>query len=164
MSFTNQKFSELFGVPGFPECSFVGQCPQTGQWIRVRPDYLHKTDTMDIVDLKTTGDGKASPDRFPKEAGKLHYHISGALTLDTIELVTGRRPSSYLFAVTEKPWPHRSAVWELTEQGLLAGRRFYQDRLKLMKLCQETGYYPAYVKKKNNTEDYEKFFRFVEEA
>ena len=164
LSLMNPLFKKIFDLPGYPESTFIAKCPQTAFMLRVRPDYLIKTDDMPVVDLKTTGDFKASPDKFPWEAYKLHYHVSGALTLDIIERATGKRPSKYYFAVTEKPWPHRAAVWEMTEEGIEAGRRWYQDRLQLFKMCIETGYYPAYVAKdKKSKPKSETYFRFVED-
>lgn len=161
----NRLVSSLFSKPGFPECSFVMRCPATGVWIRCRPDYWLKTQSATVVDLKTCGGLKASPKKFPWEAFEYHYHISGALTLDIIEKVTGSRPDRYLYVTVEKPWPHRSAVWEVTPKGLQVGRDYYRNRIRMFELCKKTGYYPTYVSAENRTKENPfEYFRFVEEV
>ena len=67
-----------------------------------------------------------------------------------------------LFVVVEKPWPHRSAVWRTTRLGLEMGREYYRKRLRLMELCKQSGYYPAYTAGGKNKVDPFKLFEFVE--
>ena len=161
----NRLVASLFSKPGYAECSFVMQCQQTGVWIRCRPDFWHKTQSATVIDLKTCGSLKASPKKFPWEAFEYHYHVSGALTLDIIEKVTGRRPDRYLYVAVEKPWPHRSAVWEVTPKGIQTGRNYYKNRIRMFELCKQTGYYPTYVPADSRVkEDPFEYFRFVEEV
>ena len=161
----NRLVASLFSKPGYAECSFVMQCQQTGVWIRCRPDFWHKTQSATVIDLKTCGSLKASPKKFPWEAFEYHYHVSGALTLDIIEKVTGRRPDRYLYVAVEKPWPHRSAVWEVTPKGIQTGRNYYKNRIRMFELCKQTGYYPTYVPADSRIkEDPFEYFRFVEEV
>ncbi len=164
MAFMNPLVKQLMTVPGYAESSFIAQCPITGAYIRCRPDYLHKTESMLPVDLKTTGDFKASPAKFPWEAYQYHYHVSAAFTLDIIEIVTGKRPDQYLFISVEKKWPHRSAVWKATEKGLAVGREYYQNRLKLLSLCKKSGYYPSYTRGGKSKVNPFEYFEFVEEV
>ncbi|NRA46802.1 MAG: PD-(D/E)XK nuclease-like domain-containing protein [Oligoflexales bacterium] len=157
----NPVANQLYEKPGYSECSFVNKCPETGVYIRCRPDRMWN-DFSVVADLKTTGDGKAGPSSFPWEASKLHYHVSAALTTDIIEQITGIRPR-YFFVVIEKPFPHRSAVWEATEKALSLGRKFYRNRIKLLELCKSSGYFPTYISAEKQYEKPHELFNFVEE-
>jgi exodeoxyribonuclease VIII len=144
MASFNPSLVALFAEPGISESSFFAIAPETGELVKCKPDRLYSGGRI-VVDLKTAGDLKASTLRFPWHAHDLHYHVSAALTLDVIELVTGQRPEQYLFAVVEKSWPHRSAAYTVTEPGIELGREYYLAKLRLFRLCREMGYWPAYV-------------------
>ena len=157
----NKVAQAIYSKPGYSECSFLSRCPATNVLTRCRPDRMD--DQVSVVgDLKTTGDLKSSPNSFPWEALKYHYHVSAAYTQDIIRQTTGKVPK-YLFIVIEKPWPHRSAVWEVTSKGIELGRQYYQNRIKLLELCKQTGYYPTYFKGEKKYEKPHELFTLVEE-
>ena len=76
----------------------------TGLDLKCRCDKING-DT--IVDLKTTGEGGASPDVFTRTITNLNYHLQAAHYLQ------GTGATNFIFVVIEKVFPYNIGVYEL---------------------------------------------------
>jgi exodeoxyribonuclease VIII len=132
---------------GEAQLSVVWRDPDTGEWLRGRPDYYIPDDNMapqrhpTVVDLKTTDD--ASPEAFGRKAYGLRYHWQAAMYLDGLEAVTGRPHEDFVLVVAERDPPHRVEVYRVPEEIILQGRLEYYAALELYAKCRRDNSWPT---------------------
>lgn len=122
---------------GIPEATAIVQDPETGLWLKCRPDYL--TPRL-AVNLKTTMNNGA--DAFGRQCWSLGYHVSAAMTLDILARLG--RPVPYAFLSIEKVPPYVPAVRALSDRFIVAGRLIYRRALRRFADCLSNGKWPGY--------------------
>jgi len=105
---------------GKSEQSFWWSHSPTGLDLKCRCDKIHG-DT--VVDLKTTGEGGASPDMFTKTVANLNYHLQAAHYLQ------GTGATRFVFVVIEKVFPYNIGVYELDNEFLDNGYELQEQAL-----------------------------------
>ena len=84
---------QVLDNPGKAEQSFWWTHRETGLPCKARCDYV--VDDM-VIDLKTTGEGGANPDKFTRSIVNFHYHLQAAHYLQA----TGAK--RFVFIAVEK--------------------------------------------------------------
>jgi len=95
-----------------------------------------------IADIKTTAD-YADRDRFERAIWNYDYHAKMAFYLDTLNLLGFQKEVALLIAV-EKEAPHGVCVYQLDQDALAAGRKLYQEKLRLWESARKAGVFPGY--------------------
>lgn len=120
---------------GTPELSFFTQDKKSGIEVKARPDWL----VGDlIIDLKTTGEGGASPEKAIKTIANLNYHIQAAHYLETVQA------KEFNFIFVEKVYPFAVGIYKLDKDALLEGRSLREQALKEISLCHTDNYWRGY--------------------
>lgn len=125
---------------GKPEQSIIWKDPETGIWLKTRPDWLPHDDIF-VPDFKTSA--SADPKEFKKRAFALGYDIKEALRVEGIKRVLGRDVVPYFLVQETKP-PHAIATVMLEPPELeMAG---YLARIAIRKLAWalNTGRFPSW--------------------
>lgn len=126
-------------LQGAVEQTLVARDPQTGIWLKARPDAIPTADGI-YGDLKTTEsvvdyDLKGSLRRFG-------YHMQGALLWEVCELL-GLPFDGFALIFVEKKSPHCVRVIEVPDEDLALGRMQNRAMLRLMKTCLDAGKWPG---------------------
>lgn len=139
-----QRHQSAFGLlrAGLKEATVVWRDPDTGIWVKIRPDCLViDLDTGICLDLKTTDD--ASEDGFVRTCKSLHYDLQAAVYLEGLRNVFGR-DFDFAFLAAEKSAPHGVALYGAPEDMLETGRRKFRRALNLLLECRRTNTWPGY--------------------
>lgn len=123
------------------EVSVIARDPETGIWLKARPDSL-PTDTI-WGDYKTTDN--ADPKEFEWSIKKYGYHCQAAFSAEVIALATGRVMESFALIAQEKKPPYVVSICPLDDESIEWGAR--ENRLALRRLahCIEKNHWPAYA-------------------
>ena len=105
---------------GKSEQSFWWSHDATGLDLKCRCDKING-DT--VVDLKTTGEGGASPDVFTRTITNLNYHLQAAHYLQ------GTGATNFIFVVIEKVFPYNIGVYKLENEFLDYGYELQEQAL-----------------------------------
>ena len=97
---------------GLAEQSFWWKHRETGLQCKCRCDYV--IDDM-VIDLKTTGEGGASPDKFTKTIVNFNYHLAAAHYLQ------GTGAKRFIFVAVEKVFPYSVGIYELSPHFIERG-------------------------------------------
>lgn len=130
---------------GTPEMTVAARDPQTGVWMRCRPDVL--PDTTEIIpDIKTTLN--AHPAAFEKQATQLGYFQSAAFYLDVIAEVFGEAAAKrrFLLIAAEKNPPYPVQIYQLDDEAIQGGRMINRRALNIFADCLKTGNWWAYTR------------------
>jgi hypothetical protein len=114
--------------------------PETKIPLKARPDFLKDNHIM--IDVKSTID--ASFSGFQKTIVNYNYHIQAALYLDGATEIYGHKFDEFVIIAIEKDPPYAINCFILTDETIAEGRAQYQQALKILKKCRETGIYPGY--------------------
>lgn len=122
---------------GLIECTLVWKDPETGYWLKARPDAI-PTDSGDFADLKTTT--AVDDDSLEKTVGEYGYAMQGALVAMGARAVMGMEMNSFNLVFVEKKPPHcvrvvalRPADIERGIQQVEASLRAFAQSMKTMK-------------------------------
>jgi len=115
---------------GFAEQSYWWTHKATGLQCKCRCDYV--VDDM-VIDLKTTGEGGASPDAFTRTIVNFKYHLQAAHYLQ------GTGAKRFIFVAVEKVFPYTVAVYELSGSFIEKGFQLQEQTLQQIKQAQESG-------------------------
>lgn len=127
---------------GESEVTLVWQDPETGVWLRARPDFLpHKR--LIVPDLKTAADG--SPRAFARQIANFGYAQSAALYSDGIKAIYGAHPSNWLHVVLEKEPPHVVSLYELPGEDIERGRWLNRKAIRVFADCLSRDRWPGYA-------------------
>ena len=121
---------------GLAEQSYWWKHRETGLQCKCRCDYV--IDDM-VIDLKTTGEGGASPDKFTKTIVKFHYHMAAAHYLQ------GTGAKRFIFVAVEKVFPYSVGVYELSPHFIERGYELQEKALSDIKQAQESGIWKGYT-------------------
>ena len=103
--------------------------------VSARCDYV--VDDM-VIDLKTCGEGGASPDKFTKTIVNLHYHLQAAHYLQ------GTGAKRFIFIAVEKVFPYSVGIYQLSQslltKAMNSKSRHFKKYLKQLQQKQWRGY------------------------
>jgi len=135
---------------GVSEETLCWQDPQTGIWLRARPDFrpnsiVEKRDVMVVADLKFVAPTNASPEGFQRSIYNFGYHQSAAFYMDGIKAVYGHYPTHWVHVVIEKDAPHCVALYELPGEDIERGRALNRRAISLFDRCLRENRWPGYA-------------------
>lgn len=126
---------------GMPEQSLFARCPETGELIKCRPDWL--TYAGGMIDVKTTKD--ASGFGFGREASTYRYDVSAGWYTNIPRILFGELPPFFVLLAVEPTYPFNVGVYEVEppvrESGLQKGMR---DLRRLIQ-CRAENRWPSYT-------------------
>ena len=126
---------------GKSEQSFWWSHDATGLDLKCRCDKING-DT--IVDLKTTGEGGASPDVFTRTITNLNYHLQAAHYLQ------GTGATNFIFVVIEKVFPYNIGVYKLENEFLDYGYELQEQALLKISEAVTSGKWLGYTDATND--------------
>ena len=134
----------LIEQEGLHEASEFAIDPETGEWLRSRPDVLPDASGRRpiIVDLKTAL--SADPEKFARHAGDFGYHQQHAFYVDLDALIFGDRDAAFALVVVEKAPPYLVSVVELDEEAVDCGRGRNRAAIDRWHQCRQAGQWPGY--------------------
>mgnify|MGYP000913153983 CR=1 FL=1 len=140
----HQVARRLVEKPGIAEASVFAIDPETGEWVRARPDYLPDADggRTVLVDLKSALD--ASPYGFMRACGRFGYFIQDAHYLEAVTLARGDDDPAMVFVAVEKEPPYLVSVTELGPRSIAAGRDRRREAINLWHECRVRDEWPGY--------------------
>lgn len=114
--------------------------PESGLLCKYRPDV--RSDWC-VADLKSCAD--ASFGGFMKAIGNLEYHVSAAHYLEgEIQLDTDLQNKGFFrFIAVESTYPHRVAVYDISQSDLNAGYARRRKYINTIKQCTGSGIWPG---------------------
>ena len=115
---------------GLAEQSYWWTHKATGLQCKCRCDYV--IDDM-VIDLKTTGEGGASPDKFTRTICSFFYHLQAA------HYMQGTGAKRFIFVAVEKVWPYTVGVYELSGSFIEKGFQLQEQTLQQIKQAQQSG-------------------------
>lgn len=137
----NADARALVEVAGQPEASVFVPDPDTGAWLRARPDYLPDDPDGTIADLKTSR--TANPAEFPRLAWRYHYEQQDDLYRRAVQLARGGDPR-FVFVVVESDAPHLVSVIELDVIARGIGKDRNDRAIRTYAECKASGVWPGY--------------------
>ena len=114
---------------------------ETGLLCKCRCDYV--IDDM-VIDLKTCGEGGASPDKFTKTIVNFHYHMAASHYLQ------GTGAKRFIFIAVEKVFPFSVGIYELSPHFIEIGYQLQEKGLSDIKAAQESGIWAGYSDQEKN--------------
>ena len=126
---------------GKGEQTFVARCPETGVWLKARPDWRPHHGRW-LVDYKTTTD--ASPEAVSKAIWEHRYFQQAPWYSMVVALVTGEAPPPVWFIFQEKTAPYLLTVHVIDPIDLLSGDDLNRQAIRTFANCLETQRWPSY--------------------
>ncbi len=135
---------------GVCEETLAWQDPETGVWLRARPDFrpnsiLTKSKVMVVPDLKFVAESNASPEGFERAINNFGYHQSAAFYMDGIKAVYRHYPTHWVHVVVEREAPHCVALYELPGEDIERGRALNRRAINLFADCLSKDKWPGYA-------------------
>ncbi len=140
---------------GFKELSAWAVDPDTGLLVKARPDVFLPAQRF-LVDFKTTTD--ASPKAFSRSCINFGYDKQAGMHLDvfnhaqrqhakkTLGTDPGDSVDSFIIVAVESGGVHGAAAYALPHEILEIGRHKYQQNLRKLAECHQTGQWDCYPK------------------
>lgn len=126
-------------LQGEIEQTLIAKDPETGIWLKARPDVIPTSDGM-FADLKTT-ESVVDID-LKMTLRKYRYHMQGALIWEVCELL-GLPFDGFALVFTEKKFPFCTRIVELTDDDLGRGRLQNRAMIRRMKKCLDEKVWPG---------------------
>ena len=138
-SLAQPEYGAIELLQGAVEQTFIARDPETGIWLKARPDAIPTSDGI-YGDLKTT---ESVVDYDLKESLRRYgYHMQGALLWEACELL-GIPFDGFVLIFVEKKLPWCVRVIEVPDDDLALGRMQNRAMLRLMKRCIDAGKWPG---------------------
>lgn len=134
----------LASVPfrqGLPERSLVWQDPETGIWLKARPDFLPDR-IGSIPEYKSTR--LATRAAFKRDAFAYDYYLQAALYLQGIKAVLGETPDDFVFVYQEKEPPYCIRLFSLHDDWYDEAQKLLRAAIHLFAECLERDHWPDY--------------------
>jgi hypothetical protein len=125
-------------LQGAVEQTLIAKDPETGIWLRARPDVIPTADGI-YADLKTTP-SVVDTDLW-RTMRNYGYHMQGALIWQVCEIL-GLPFDGFALVFVEKKRPFCIRVVDMTDFDLNRGRRQNRAMLRWMKRCMDSGEWP----------------------
>jgi hypothetical protein len=126
-------------LQGAVEQTLVARDPETGIWLRARPDVIPTADGT-FADLKTTP-SVVDTDLW-RTMRNYGYRMQGALIWQVCELL-GLPFDGFVLVFIEKKFPFCVRIIDMSDEDLSRGRRQNRAMLRVMKRCVDTGEWPG---------------------
>jgi hypothetical protein len=126
-------------LQGAVEQTLIARDPETGIWLKARPDVIPTSDGM-FADLKTTP--SVLDYDLKMTLRKYGYHMQGALIWEVCELL-GLPFDGFALIFVEKKPPFCTRIIEMTDEDLGRGRLQNRAMIRRMKKCLDTGNWPG---------------------
>lgn len=121
---------------GKPERSLIWRDPETGVWLKSRPDWLPDDPATGwLIDYKTAA--TLRPREFSMNAFKYGYHVQAAMQIDAVRAVLGVKVAGIAHVVQEKASPFLAELRLFTPEQIEFGRQEYRRALRLFAKCWE---------------------------
>lgn len=108
---------------GAPEVTAIFKDPETGIYLKARPDYLRKGLALNYKTTKS-----AAPEPFMKDAWTYGYSVSAAICVDVLKALG--EPAPYCIIAQEKKSPYLSKAYVLSDDYMVGGRMIYRRALR----------------------------------
>jgi len=108
---------------GRPEVTGIYKDPETGIYLKSRPDWLRPGLAINYKTAKS-----AAKNRFMRQAWDLGYFVSAAVCVDVMKGLG--QPVHYCLLPQEKKVPYLSKAYVLTDDYLQGGRMIYRRALQ----------------------------------
>jgi len=129
---------------GKPEMSLIWKDPETGVWLKSRPDWLPTHPAIRFAcEYKTCI--SIEPRKLSNDVFKYGYEMQAALALDGIATVLDVKPLGMAHVVQEKDVPYLCDMRLFTTEQIEFGRMQYRKALHIFARCLETGIWPGYT-------------------
>lgn len=125
------------------EATMIARDPETGLWLKCRPDLLMPDAPALTVNLKTAN--KPNPRAWQRQASDLGYHISAAFTRRVAKLLGLHDALPYAFLVVGSKAPHLPFVATLKDSAMAWGDLIVTRALRTFADCLESGKWPGYA-------------------
>ncbi|WP_374633990.1 PD-(D/E)XK nuclease-like domain-containing protein [Ferrovibrio sp.] len=125
------------------EATMIARDPETGLWLKCRPDFLMPDAPALTVNLKTAH--KPNPRAWQRQASDLGYHISAAFTRRVAKLVGLHDALPYAFLVVGSKAPHLPFVATLKDSAMAWGDLIVTRALRTFADCLDSGKWPGYA-------------------
>lgn len=122
------------------ERSLIWKDPETGIWIKSRPDALPAS-CSDAGDLKTTT--SVADDDLAQTIGEFRYDMQGAVVRRAFREVLNVEMTSFNLAFVEKTYPHCTAIRSVPMADIDEADLDVQVALRMLKRCLQTGIWPG---------------------
>lgn len=130
------------GFDGLAEHSIVWPDPETGVWMKSRPDVLNLVARV-ISDLKTisTADGQSCRKAIDEHG----YYVQLALACEGLEILTGEKfDDGCVLVFAEKKRPYCVNVKPISANAIWTGRQIVRRAVRKFAECLERGEWPGY--------------------
>lgn len=127
-------------LDGAVERSLIWKDPETGIWLKSRPDVIPNASGI-VADLKTTS--SVTDEALAKSLGSFGYHCQGALVGDGLKEVYGLDMEAFALVWAEKVEPYCTRVTTLVPEDLERGRLQNRAALRSLARCLDTGKWPG---------------------
>jgi len=117
---------------------------ETGQFCRMRTDWVHPLPDGRVIllDLKTTAD--ASPKEFGRSVAKYGYHRQDAWYSRGYQTASGQEVAAFVFAAVTNAYPFIAVPYTLTDESRAKGQAACSQLLTLYSECMTANKWPAY--------------------
>ncbi len=122
---------------GRPEMTAIWKDPETGIFLKARPDYLRNGLA---INYKTAASAAFEP--FMRQAWNLGYFVSAAVCVDVMKGLG--EPVHYCLLPQEKTIPYLSKAYVLTDDYLVGGQMIYRRALRKFADCLAAGKWDGY--------------------
>lgn len=126
-------------LQGAVEQTLIVRDPETGIWLKIRPDSIPTSDGI-FADLKTTQ--SVVDIDLKMTLRKFSYHMQGALIWEVCELL-GLPFDGFALVFVEKKAPYCTGFIELTDDDLARGRMQNRAMLRQLAKCIDSGVWPG---------------------
>lgn len=135
----NHPYAKNILARGQAETSIFHEDAETGELVKVRPDWL--VDDF-VVDVKTAQ--SAAPDEFSKHCFNFRYFVQAPFYMDVAGAALDRPITNFVFIVIEKTPPYPVAVFFADQEMVNLGRDEYMRNLELYSKCKKNNEWPGY--------------------
>ena len=126
-------------LQGAVEQTLIALDPDTGLWLKARPDVIPTSDGM-FADLKTTP--SVVDVDLKMTLRKYGYHMQGALIWEVCEML-GLPFDGFALILIEKKYPYCTRIIELTDEDLGRGRLQNRAMIRRIKKALDEGHWPG---------------------
>jgi len=142
-SINEDELARALITAGEPEMTLAAKDPETGVWLRARPDVLPTV--MDIIpDIKTAADAALEP--YERAVTRFGYFQSAAHYIDVIDLIYGQKKRRFVLITVEKTPPYCVVIDHLDDSDIDLARLKNRAAINKFADALKTGVWPAYTR------------------
>lgn len=124
---------------GHAETSVFAAEPETGEMVKIRPDWI----TGDVgVDLKSCVN--ASPDKFQRDMYTYGYFVQAGMYPEVFGYLYPGGMNEFVFIAVEKEPPYSIGFYRADLETIALGRDFFYRTLHRFAECKKRDYWPSY--------------------